>query len=227
MQKFIDKIKEQNVQGNNSPNKLLPTKRIQFNNILEKKKIEEDKAEHAKLLKVVKDYYRTNLKRRAFSAITNDYYKMQSLLCVLKLSDLRRRRKLVFLSFLKHKCSSKLSKCVAQSIARFIDAKQRRMAKFRFFQIIKNKFLATEGAYLKIKKKRIDEIMTSTFYKWLNLTAKKVENKFEKARRYHMLRKKQRIFYLWKRRINDDKFFKKVDKIFLKLETIVSSWTKS
>ncbi|ANQ09516.1 Uncharacterized protein PCOAH_00046780 [Plasmodium coatneyi] len=226
MQKFIDKVKQQNAQGNNSPNKLLPTKRIQFNNILEKKKIEEDKAEHVKLLKVVKEYYRTKLKRRAFSAITNDYYKMQSLLCVLKLSDLRRRRKLVFLSFLKHKCSSKLAKCVAQFITRFIDAKQRKMLKFRIFKIIKNQFLATKGAYLKVKKRRIDEIMTNTFYKWLHLTSKKVENKFEKARRYYMLRKKQRTFYLWKRRINDEKFFKKVDKIFLKLETIVSSWTK-
>ncbi|KJP87745.1 hypothetical protein AK88_02640 [Plasmodium fragile] len=226
MQKFIEKVKQQNAQGDNSPNKLLPTKRIQFNNILEKKKIEQDKAEHVKLLKVVKEYYLTKLKRRAFCAITNDYYKMQSFLCVLKLSDLRRRRKLVFLSFLKHKCSSKLAKCVTQSITRFIDAKQRKMVTFRCFQIIKNKFLATKGAYLKIRKRRIDEIMKSTFYKWLDLIAKKVENKFEKARRYYMLRKKQRIFYLWKRSINDEKFFKKVDKIFLKLEAIVSSWTK-
>ncbi|EUD69486.1 hypothetical protein C922_00349 [Plasmodium inui San Antonio 1] len=100
MQKFIDKVKQQNAQGDNSPNKVLANKRIQFKNILEKKKIEEDKAEHVKLLKIVKEYYRTKLKRLAFSAITNDYYKMQSLLCVLKLSDLRRRRKLVFLSFL-------------------------------------------------------------------------------------------------------------------------------
>ncbi|CAG9473965.1 unnamed protein product [Plasmodium vivax] len=226
MQKFIDKVKQQNAQGDTPPNKLLPAKRIQFNNILEKKKIEEDKAEHAKLLKVVKEYYRAKLKRRAFSAITNDYYKMQSLLCVLKLSDLRRRRELVFLSFLKHKCSSKLAKCVAQSITRFTDAKQRKIVKFRFFEILKKKLLATRGAYLKVKKNRIDEIVTSTFYKWLHLTAKKVENEFEKARRYYMLRKMKRTFYLWKRRINDEKFFKKVDKIFLKLETIVSSWTK-
>ncbi|GAW82646.1 conserved Plasmodium protein, unknown function [Plasmodium gonderi] len=227
MQKFIDKVKQQNVQGNNSTtNELLPAKRIQFNNILGKKKIEEEKAEYAKQLKVVKEYYRTKLKKRAFYAILNEYYKLQSLLCVFKFSDIRRKRKLVFISFLKNKCSSKLTKCVTKSITHFLDAKQRKMLKSRFFKILKNKFLITKGVYLKIKKKRIHKVIRSSFYKWLHLTVNIIENKFENARGYYMLRKKKRSFYLWQRKIKDDKFFKSIDMIFFKLETIASSWTK-
>lgn len=65
------------------------------------------------------------------------------------------------------------------------------------------------------------------FYGWANLTKKILNNKFEEAYTYHIMRKKKRIFFLWKRLINDEKLFKNIDNIFLSLEAIASSWLKN
>ncbi|SBT78494.1 conserved Plasmodium protein, unknown function [Plasmodium ovale] len=226
MQKFIDKIKQKNLQENYSENKIFPAKKIRFNNILKKKKIEEDKAENAELAKVVKSYYHYRLIRKTFSAISNAHYKKQCLLCLFKLNDIRRKRKLVFLSFLKNKCVGKLTKCVIRSMRSFLDARERRNLKFRLFQILKQKQLHTKGVYLRIKKRRINKVMLTILSAWSNICAKSLSNKLEKAQDYHTLRKKRRIFYLWKRMTQDERLFKNVDVIFSQLEEIVSSWRK-
>ncbi|KNG75666.1 hypothetical protein PFMG_01676 [Plasmodium falciparum IGH-CR14] len=75
-----------------------------------------------------------------------------------------------------------------------------------------------------IKKKRINIIIINIFYKWLDLSVMHLHKKYEKAKDYYILRKKSRIFNLWKRIINDNKFFKKIDIVFLKLEEIANSW---
>ncbi|SCO94132.1 conserved Plasmodium protein, unknown function [Plasmodium malariae] len=226
MQKFIDKVKLQNLQDDNSANKIFLSKKIHFNNILKKKKVEEDKAEYTKLLKVVKEYYYTQLKRKALFTILTEYYKIQSLLCVFKFSDIRRKWKLVFLSFLKNKCTRKLTNCVTRSISIFTLASRRTNLKFRSFKILQNEFLNTKRVYLKIKKKRINNVIMNIFSAWLSLSTKSINNKFIRAYNYYILRKKKRIFQLWKRMIQDEKFFKNIDMIFLKLETIASSWRK-
>lgn len=76
-------------------------------------------------------------------------------------------------------------------------------------------------------KRKIHRIKMKIFYGWANLTKKIISNKFEEAYTYYILRKKKRIFFLWKRLINDEKLFKNIDSIFLALETIASSWIKN
>ncbi|CRH01486.1 conserved Plasmodium protein, unknown function [Plasmodium relictum] len=224
MQKFIDKVKLQNTQGNNSTNKIFLNKKIHFDNILKKKNREATKIEEVQILNVVKKYYQMKLKRKAFLIILNEYYRIQSILCVIKLNDIYRKRKLAFYAFLKNRWSCKIKKCVTESIDYIVEVHQRVNLKLLFFKILKNKLFNSKKKYLKIKKKRNKKIMMNTFYKWFHLSKINLNNKFEKAHDYYILRKKKRIFYLWKRMIDDENFFKNIDMTFFKLETIASSW---
>lgn len=81
--------------------------------------------------------------------------------------------------------------------------------------------------FFKIMKRKIHRIKMKIFYGWENLTKKIISNKIEEAYTYHILRQKKRIFFLWKRLINDEKLFKNIDSIFRALEAIASSWLKN
>ncbi|VWU51303.1 conserved protein, unknown function [Hepatocystis sp. ex Piliocolobus tephrosceles] len=224
MQKFIDKVKLQNLQSNDSKNKIVQAKKISFNNILKKKQIAEDKAESYKLLKTVKNYYHYKLKKKGFFVISNYYYKIQSILCLYKLNDIQRKRKLFFFLLLKNKCVCKLTKCVIKSISNFTDACQRVSLKHHFFNILKNKYYNTRRIYLLVKKKRIHKLVRSIIDKWSKLSTNSINQKFEKARDYYIVRKKRRAFYLWRKNIQDKLFSKNIDMIFLQLEMIAASW---
>ncbi|CRG94635.1 conserved Plasmodium protein, unknown function [Plasmodium gallinaceum] len=224
MQKFIDKVKLQNTQEDNSNNKRILNKKIYFDNLLNKKNKEVNKIEEDKILNVVKTYYQMKLKKKAFLIILNEYYRIQSILCVTKLNDTYRRWKIVFYIFLKNKYSCKIKKCVRESLGYIIEMHQRTNLKSHFFKILKNKIFNINKIYLKIKKKRVNKIMKNVFYKWFLLSMKSLNSKFEKAWDYYILRKKKRVFYLWKRLIDDENFFKNIDMTFFKLEKIASSW---
>ncbi|SCM03865.1 conserved Plasmodium protein, unknown function [Plasmodium chabaudi chabaudi] len=227
MQKFIDKIKLQNLQEQNPKNQILISKKICFNNILGKKKIEEEKLENNKLLKDVEAYYNYTLKRKAFFVVLNEYYRNQSIFCLLKFNEMQRKREQVFRSLLVNRCNRKITKCVISSLSIFNGVSQRMNLKFCIFKVIKNKFFNTKKVCLKIMKKKIHRVKMKLFYGWANLTKKILNNKFEEAYTYHIMRKKKRIFFLWKRLINDEKLFKNIDNIFLSLEAIASSWLKN
>lgn len=70
------------------------------------------------------------------------------------------------------------------------------------------------------------KLMHNAFYKWFELTLQKESMKIKRANAYYILKKKRKIFILWKKIISDEKFFKRIDMIFLQLETIASSWIK-
>ncbi|CAD2100047.1 conserved Plasmodium protein, unknown function [Plasmodium vinckei lentum] len=199
MQKFIDKIKLQNLQEQNPKSQILISKKICFNNILGKKKIEEEKLENNKLLKDVEAYYNYTLKRKVFFVVLNEYYRKQSIFFLLKFNEMQRKRERVFRSLLVNKYNRKITKCVISSLSIF------------------------NG----IMKKKIHRVKMKLFYGWASLTKKILNNKFEEAYIYHILRKKKRIFFLWKRLVNDEKLFKNIDNIFLSLEAIASSWLKN
>ncbi|SOV19374.1 conserved Plasmodium protein, unknown function [Plasmodium sp. gorilla clade G2] len=224
MKELIDKVNFQNLEENYNAKKIYVTKKIPFNAILNKKKQEQDKKEDNKLFKAVKTYYITKLKRKTFFIILNEYYKSQSILYFFKLKDIDRKRKWVFYSLLKNKLQGKIKRCVMNSLNSFTDATTRFYIKLKYFNILKKNFLNTKGIYLKIKKKRINSVIINIFYKWLDLSLKCLHMKYKKAKDYYILRKKRRIFNLWKRMINDKKFFKKIDIIFFKLEEIAYSW---
>ncbi|VEV58159.1 conserved Plasmodium protein, unknown function [Plasmodium vinckei vinckei] len=199
MQKFIDKIKLQNLQEQIPKSQILISKKICFNNILGKKKIEEEKLENNKLLKDVEAYYNYTLKKKALFVVLNEYYRKQSIFFLLKFNEMQRKREQVFRSLLVNKYNRKITKCVISSLSIF------------------------NG----IMKKKIHRVKMKLFYGWASLTKKILNNKFEEAYIYHILRKKKRIFFLWKRLVNDEKLFKNVDNIFLSLEAIASSWLKN
>ncbi|CXI89452.1 conserved Plasmodium protein, unknown function [Plasmodium berghei] len=227
MQKFIDKIKLQNLQEQNPKNQILISKKICFNNILGKKKIEEEKLENNKLLKDVESYYNYTLKRKVFFVVLHEYYRKQSIFLLLKFNEMQRKRERVFRLLLTNKYNRKITKCVISSISIFNGVSQRMNLKFSIFKIIKNKFFNTKKVCLKIMKRKIHRIKMKIFYGWENLTKKIISNKIEEAYTYHILRQKKRIFFLWKRLINDEKLFKNIDSIFRALEAIASSWLKN
>ncbi|CDO66905.1 conserved Plasmodium protein, unknown function [Plasmodium reichenowi] len=224
MKELIDKVNFQNLEDNYNAKKIYVTKKIPFNVILNKKKQEQDKKEDNKLFKAVKTYYFTKLKRKTFFFLLNEYYKSQSILYFFKLRDIDRKRKWVFYSFLKNKLQGKIKRCVMNSLNNFTDVTTRFYIKLKCFNILKKNFLNTKRIYLKIKKKRININIINIFYKWLDLSVVHLHKKYEKAKDYYILRKKSRIFNLWKRIINDKKFFKKIDIVFFKLEEIANSW---
>ncbi|SOV83284.1 conserved Plasmodium protein, unknown function [Plasmodium sp. gorilla clade G3] len=224
MKELINKVNFQNLEENYNAKKIYVTKKIPFNVILNKKKQQQDKKEDNKLFKAVKTYYFTKLKRKTFFLILNEYYKSQSILYFFKLRDIDRKRKWVLYSFLKNNLQGKLKRCVMNSLNSFTDATTRFYIKLKYFNILKKNFLNTKRIYLKIKKRRINSIIIKIFYKWLDLSVMYLHTKYEKAKDYYILRKKSRILNLWKRMINDKKFFKKIDIVFFKLEEIANSW---
>lgn len=228
MQKFIEQIKIQKLQENidkdQIKNRLILNKKIYTENILKKKKQEIQKVNQARLIEIVNTYYHMKLKRKVFSILVKDYFKNQSIISFFRISDIQRKRRIVFDTFLRHCNALKLKKCFKEFVPHFLHKQYRFCLKQQLFNLIKEQYLITKNKYLKLKKEQNQKVFEQVFYLWFEVTQKQIKVRNEEATKYYVLRKKKRIFYLWKKIKTKERYYRNIEATFIELEKIAASW---